>query len=290
MSQSRARWLSFAVLGAVLVLVFALSQLGYLQPVRGTVRTVLSPVQAVMTNLGTRAGKSAFSIRELQDLRQRTSELQAEVNRLQVENARLAELQRENEKLRQLLNFTRNNPWYDYRAAAVVGHRFGEDTSNLLFSILIDVGARDGVAKGMPVVTDRGLVGRVTAVGPTVAEVLLIIDPSSAVNGRVVNSRATGLVRGNIDGGLVMERIPQGETISPGDIVLTSGLGGNIPDKLVIGQMTEVFHRDLDMFQSARIRPTVDFGKLETVLVITTFTPRGFDEPLEPADGEENTD
>jgi rod shape-determining protein MreC len=87
-----------------------------------------------------------------------------------------------------------------------------------------------------------------------------------------------------------MERIPQGETISPGDIVLTSGLGGNFPDKLVIGQMTEVFHRDLDMFQRGRIRPTVDFGKLETVLVITTFTPRGFDEPLEPGDGEENTD
>jgi rod shape-determining protein MreC len=243
-----------------------------------------------MTNLGIRAGNSAFNIRELQDLSQRTGELQTEVNRLQVENARLTELQRENEKLRQLLNFTRNNPWYDYRAAAVVGHRFGEDTSNLLFSIFIDVGARDGVAKGMPVVTDRGLVGRVTAVGPTVAEVLLIIDPGSAVNGRVVNSRATGLVRGNIDGGLVMERIPQGETISPGDIVLTSGLGGNFPDKLVIGQMTEVFHRDLDMFQRGRIRPTVDFGKLETVLVITTFTPRGFDEPLERGDGEENTD
>ena len=290
MSQSGTHWLSLAVLTAVLVLVFALSQLGYLQPVQGTVRTVLSPVQAVMTNLAARAGKSAFSIRDLPDLRQRASDMQTEVNRLQVENALLAELQRENENLRQLLNFTRNNPWYDYRAAAVVGHRFGGDTSNLLFSIFIDVGARDGVAKGMPVVTDRGLVGRVTAVGPTVAEVLLIIDPGSAVNGRVVNSRATGLVRGNIDGGLLMERIPQGETISPGDIVLTSGLGGNIPDKLVIGQMTEVFHRDLDMFQSARIRPTVDFGKLETVLVITTFKSRSFDEPLGPADGEENTD
>jgi rod shape-determining protein MreC len=65
-------------------------------------------------------------------------------------------------------------------------------------------------------------------------------------------------VRGNIDGTLTMERIPQNEKVNPGDIVLTSGLGGNFPDKLVIGQVTEVLQRDQDMFQTARIRPTVD--------------------------------
>ena len=89
-------------------------------------------------------------------------------------------------------------------------------------------------------------------------------------------------IRGNIDGGLVMERIPQGETVSPGDIVLTSGLGGNFPDKLVIGQITEVLQRDSDMFQTARVRPTVDFGKLEEVMVIVNFTPTDFERELQP--------
>jgi len=120
-----------------------------------------------------------------------------------------------------------------------------------------------------------------------VAEVLLLIDPSSAVNARVQNSRITGIVRGSIDGGLVMERLPQGEKVSPGDIVLTSGMGGQFPDKLVVGQITEVLQRDLDMFQSARIRPTVDFGKLETVLVITAFTPTNFERELQPVPGQE---
>jgi rod shape-determining protein MreC len=87
-----------------------------------------------------------------------------------------------------------------------------------------------------------------------------------------------------------MERIPQGETVSPGDIVLTSGLGGNFPDKLVIGQVTEVLQRDSDMFQSARIRPTVDFGKLEEVMVIITFTPTDFERELQSPFGEEDTD
>jgi len=143
--------------------------------------------------------------------------------------------------------------------------------------VYVDVGARDGIAKNMPVMTERGLVGRVTAVGPNSAQVLLLIDPASAVNALIQNSRATGMVRGNIDGTLLMERIPQSEKLNSGDIVLTSGLGGNFPDKLVIGQITEVLQRDQDMFQTARVRPTVDFGKLETMLIITSFKPVDFE-------------
>lgn len=289
MSDTRTRWLTIGLIGALLLLGLALGQLGYLQPVRNVTRALLAPFQAGLTNAGTDISDLMRSARDLRDLRQRNAQLQAENNRLSVENARLTEVENENERLRQLLNFTRSNPWYDYKAAAVVGHKLGADTSNMLFSIFIDVGARDGVAVDMPVITDRGLVGRVTAVGPNVAEVLLLIDPASAVNARVSNSRVPGIVRGNIDGGLVMERIPQGETISPGDIVLSSGLGGNFPDKLVIGQVTEVFQRDLDMFQSARIRSTVDFGKLETVLVITTFTPTDFERELQPASSQEDS-
>jgi rod shape-determining protein MreC len=287
-SYSRTRWLSFGVMAVVLALGLVLSQLGYLQPVRDLARTLFAPLQIGMADLAIGAGKSTLNLRDIQSLRQRYEQLQAEANRLSVENARLAEVQQENMRLRQLLNFTRNNPQYDYRAAAVVGQKIGEDTSNLLFSIFIDVGARDGVATGMPVVTDRGLVGRVTRVGPNVAEVLLLIDPASAVNGRVLNSRVTGVVRGSLDAGLVMERIPQGDAVHPGDIVVTSGLGGNFPDKLVVGQVTEVFHRDADMFQSAHIRPTVDFGKVETVLVITTFTPVDLGGTASPSPGEEN--
>jgi rod shape-determining protein MreC len=289
MIETRTRWLAIGLVGALLLLGLALGQLGYLQPVRNATRALLVPFQAGLTTIGTDVSSLLRSARDLRYLRQRNAELQAEANRFSVENARLTEVERENERLRQLLNFTRSNPWYDYKAAAVVGHKIGEDTSNLLFSIFIDVGARDGVAINMPVITDRGLVGRVVAVGPNVAEVLLLIDPVSAVNARVQNSRVTGIVRGNIDGGLVMERIPQGEVISPGDIVLTSGLGGSFPDKLVIGQITEVLQRDSDIFQRARIRPTVDFGKLEEVLVIVTFT-SNLEPELQSPLREEDTD
>jgi rod shape-determining protein MreC len=284
-SRPRTHWPSYAVMAIVLAVGLVLSQLGYLQPVRDVARTLFAPLQIVMSNITIGVGKSAISLRDVQLLRQRAEQLQVEVNRLSVENARLVEVEQENLQLRQLLNFTRNNPQYDYRAAAVVGQKIGEDTSNLLFSIFVDVGARDGVAPGMPVVTDRGLVGQVTRVGPNVAEVLLLIDPANVVNGRVLNSRVTGIVHGSVDAGLVMERIPQGEAVRQGDIVVTSGLGGNFPDKLVIGQVTEVSQRDSDMFQTAHIRPTVDFGRLETVLVITTFAPLDLEGTLSPGPG-----
>ena len=70
-----------------------------------------------------------------------------------------------------------------------------------------------------------------------------------------------------------MRYIAQGEEVQAGDIVLTSGLGGNYPKRLVIGQVTTVHQRDIDLFQEAEVRPTVNFGRLEVVMVITDFTP-----------------
>jgi rod shape-determining protein MreC len=86
------------------------------------------------------------------------------------------------------------------------------------------------------------------------------------------------VVEGQVGGSLVMKYIPQGEAVNVNDIVLTSGLGGNFPKKLIIGQVTAVRQRDIEMFQEAEVRPTVDFNNLEIVLVITNFQPIGLEE------------
>ena len=125
----------------------------------------------------------------------------------------------------------------------------------------------------MPVVTERGLVGHIHKVGANWAKVLLIIDPSSSVAALVQSSRAPGLVSGRLGQDLVMDYIPQEETVSVGDVILTSGMSGNYPKSLLIGQVLEVEQRDIDPFQRAIVRPSVNFEKLETVLVITTFEP-----------------
>jgi rod shape-determining protein MreC len=277
MTATRNRQLYIALILALLFLGFAMDRLGYMSAVRTFVQTALVPLQEAITqgaqNVSGRLEQSA----SVQAIQAKNDELEALNNKLMVDNVRLREFERENELLRQLLNYSRSNPQFNYQTTTVIGRSIGTDPTNLLYFSYVDVGARVGIAENMPVITDRGLVGRVTAVGPNLAQVLMLIDPASAVNAIVQNSRVTGLVRGNIDGTLTMERIPQDEKINPGDIVLTSGLGGNFPDKLVIGQVTEVLKRDQDMFQSARIRPTVDFGKLETMLIITSFKPVDFE-------------
>jgi rod shape-determining protein MreC len=273
MEQTQNRWVLFFILLFFVLLVLALGWAGQLEPLEGLPSYLTTPLQRGLSLISSDVNDSLTSARDLRELRQHNAELQRLADSLMIENVRLKEAESENQTLRQLLNFTRANPWYEYKAATVAGQVIGHDSSNLLYYFIIDVGSNDGIAHNMPVITDRGLVGRISAAGPVSSQVLLVIDPSSSVNAFVQSSRATGLVQGEIGGGLVMKRIAQGEEVRVGDIVLTSGLGSNFPDKLVIGQITEVKQRDVDLFQQARVRSTVDFSKVEVVLVITNFEP-----------------
>ncbi len=255
----------------------ALDQNDDLQPLEDLALSVMVPIQEKLISVADGISDFVQTTQEVRELRRRNEELQALADSLMIENVRLKEVEAENETLRRLLKFAEANPTHSYKAAEVKGRVIGRDPSNFLSYLIIDLGSEQGIERGMPVVTERGLVGRITDVGSNWAKVMLIIDPSSSVNALVQSSRATGVVEGQIGEGLVMRYIPQGETVNVNDIVLTSGLGGNFPSKLIIGQVTSVYQRDIEMFQEARVRPTVDFSKLEFVLVITNFLPTEFE-------------
>jgi rod shape-determining protein MreC len=259
--------LSLTIVGLVL------HETGNTQAVENLILRPVTPVQDHLSGLANDLNDLVQTFRDLQELRHRNEQLQSLADSLMIETVRLKELESENETLRQLLEFTQANPTSGYRAAEVVGHVIGQDPSNLLRSIIIDAGTGDGVAEGMPVVTDRGLVGRIVEVSSRSSKVLLITDVSSSVNAIIQSSRATGIVEGKVDGGLMMKYIPQTVTVNVGDIILTSGLGATFPKRLVIGQVTAVQKLDIEMFQRAEIKPTVDFERLEIVLVITNFEP-----------------
>jgi rod shape-determining protein MreC len=125
----------------------------------------------------------------------------------------------------------------------------------------------------MPVVTERGLVGRITDVYSSGSRVLLITDSNSSVNAILQNSRLRGIVSGRAGQSPVMDYLPQDKPVSVGDIVVTSGEGGNFPAGIPVGQVVEVERNDVEMFQRAIVRTTVDFSTLEDVLVVTNFMP-----------------
>jgi len=98
------------------------------------------------------------------------------------------------------------------------------------------------------------------------------------VNAITQSSRSTGIVQGRPAGAPVMKYIPQGDEVNVGDIVLTSGLGGNFPNRIVIGQIVEVRRQDIELFQSAEIQPSAPLEKLEMVMVMRNFQPSDISE------------
>jgi rod shape-determining protein MreC len=270
LNRPRSHSWTLLVLAIVAIAALILHESGQLQPVEDLAQYVISPVLRSFDSLVGGTADLFSTYRDARELRTENRQLQEENNQLITENIRLKEYEAENATLRDLLKFTRNNPNYATLAADVIGR----DPSPYLSTIIINIGDNRGLKPGMPVITGgSALVGRVMQVNPRTAQVQLLEDVSSAVNAMIQSSRATGLVRGQPDGTLTMEFIPLEEKVQPGDIVLTSGLGGDLPRALVVGQVASVARRDIDLFQSAALRSAVDLNRLEVVLVITNFEP-----------------
>jgi rod shape-determining protein MreC len=255
------------VLVALALLVLSLS--GFLDSLQGAALTPLAAVQEWISVRLTTLRNVLAAPSDVAVLRQENAALQEEVARLQREVIGLREQAAEAEILGGLLNYARSSPESRYVAANVIGH----DASPYLRSIWIGSGSEDGIARGMPVVTERGLVGRVVEAFPTASRVQLITDPQSAVNVRLQDSRADGITVAQANGELWVDQINQGVQIAPGELVLTSGLGGGYPPDITVGQVASVRSRDYELFQKAVLQPGVDFEDLEIVLVITSFQP-----------------
>ena len=249
------------------IILLALS--GY---VNSAIRTSISPLVIGQEWLSTRfvAIYEFFTVpRDVYSLRQRNAELEDEVSKLQTSVIGLQEQLKEADVLYALLNFARARPENQYVACSVIGR----DPSPFFHYVIIDHGSDDGIRHGMPVVTEQGLVGRVDAVISNAARVQLINDIGSAVNIHLQNSKSEAVLRGAVTGDISIDMVNQDIAISPGDLVLTSGLGGNYPSDILVGQVASVKKLETDLFQTAVVQPAVDFSNLKAVLVITNFKP-----------------
>jgi rod shape-determining protein MreC len=275
-----SRSLQTATLALLVIGILLLALGGYLTPLS---RLALSPFVGVQTWLAERyqAVRDYLTApRDVTRLTQRNAELEAEIARLQSQIIELQQQNSELEVLSALLDFARTHPGPEYLTAAVIGR----DPSPFLHYIIINRGSDDGLRRGMPVVSSQGLVGRVAAVTAGAARVQLITDPGSAVNVRVQPSGAEALLTGSITGELSIESIPQEANVQIGDLVLTSGLGGNYPPDILIGQISGVSKLPVELFQTASVQPIVEFSNLKVVLVITNFQPANI-APLIPTPG-----
>ena len=253
---------------------------GYLSPLS---RVALSPFVDIQTWFATRfqaIQDFMTAPRDMTLLSQRNAELEAEIARLQAEIIEFQQENTERQVLSALLDFARSHPENEYLTAAIIGR----DPSPFLHYVIINRGSDDGLLRGMPVVSQQGLIGRISAVTSSASRVQLITDPDSAINVRIEPSGAEAILSGSITGDVSLDLVPQDTVINPGDLVLSSGLGGNYPPNILIGQVASVRQRQFELFQTASVQPVVDFSKLEIALVITNFRPVDIT-PLIPTPG-----
>jgi rod shape-determining protein MreC len=272
MTRLQARSILVVALLAASLGLLGLNQSGLLAPVKNVLSFPLITVQKWAAQTWNGAANLFHPALDAAALAQRNAELEAQVTELQAKLVKLDEDEADLKILSGLLNYARSQPENHYLAANVIGR----DPSPFLSYILLERGSNSGVTKDMVVVTDNGLVGRVVEVTSAASKVLLITDSSSAVNARLQKSREAGVVAGQLAGGLQMQYISQQAVMEPGDLVLTSGLGGTYPADIVIGTVNAVHKLDYEVLQNADLTPGADFKRLEMVLIITNFKPVSF--------------
>ena len=178
-------------------------------------------------------------------------------------NNALREMELSNERMRSLLGFQMS-----LQRQAVAAEVVGKDPSIWFKTVIINKGRHDGVDRGMPVVTPLGIVGLTTEVSGNFSKVLLVVDQNSAVDALAQHTRARGTIKGEPSGALSFEYVLRRHDISPGDVVISSGLDNVFPKGLRIGYVQRVNKPNAGIFQEVLVTPYVDFEKLEEVLVV----------------------
>lgn len=178
--------------------------------------------------------------------------------------ASLKEAQNENARLRELLNFQEK-----MKLETIVARVIAKDVSTEFRAVRLNRGESAGIKKGMAVITYEGVVGRVMRTTASTADVVTILDLLSAVDGVIERSRARGVVEGLTDELCQLKFTLRTDDIQVGDLLLSSGLGGVYPRGVAIGTVLRVKKKQFGITQDVEVKPTVDFTKLDEVMVVT---------------------
>jgi rod shape-determining protein MreC len=262
---------------AILLLLFALVLMSLRAKQRKEVEyfdallmEICSPVQKAATLVIKTVQGTFQQYIFLVNLEKENRMLKQKIAGLQEENHQMREMKLANERLRRLLQFREKN------SPSMIGAEvIGRDPSSWFRAVTIDKGERDGVEKGMAVISPTGVIGQILKTAPHYATVLLLTDYNSAIDSIVQRTRAKAIVEGMGENRCQLKYLRRAEEVAVGDVVVTSGWSGNFPKGLMVGEIKKVDKKGYGVFQYAELVPSVDLTQLEEVFVIT--------EPLSPS-------
>jgi len=237
--------------------------------------TVLRPFEVAAERIARPFEDVYGYFRGLVHAKRENGRLRAELDRLRQQSIQSQADREDNVKFRALLRFI-EGPRFPQDYSPVNGRVISAAPSDFNQQVLISVGSDHGVRRDAPVVTQDGLVGRVTDLTGSAARVMLVTDEESAVPALDQKTGAVGLVRvGQRQGQLILDRVPKEQAVSEGDLIVTAGTQSKaypslFPRGIVIGKVTSVGQTDTASFKSIQVEPFVNFGSLDQVTVLVT--------------------
>ena len=263
-----APWLMTALLlGNFILMAWDAKVEGGERVIRAWTETVADFVQSPVTTVTASISNYFSSIANLRSAQDENGQLRQKIQELEVEVKQKADLDSENARLRKLLDLKEQSK-YKVLTARIIGR----DPSAWFDSAIINRGSLDGVRLNMPVVTDGGLVGRVTAVSPLTAQVDLITRDKSgigAVVGQIGDSSALGVVTGTSKKELLEMKYVTGSTdVQVGQSVFTTGQDGIFPPGLKIGDIVNLVSGSATTPHQIEIQPAARLGSMQEVGVL----------------------
>ena len=237
--------------------------------------TVLSSVQKGVSAVTSGVTGTFNAVHELSRLREENKELTERLKNYELLQRANSDIKKENERLKEQLDFSETFQEKNYPAKII-----SRNPDSLYSAFTINKGSRHGLRKGMPVLAIQegviGLVGKIVTVGAGTSLVMPIYDTKCSVSARIQKTRDIGLVsgEGSSDSPLSMSYIKKRvlNELQIGDLIVTSGEGGNYASDIPIGSISEIKVLDYDSSLSIKIAPVIDFSRIEMVIVSDRFS------------------
>ena len=239
---------------------------GPLHSAQSTVSGLVSPVKAASGGVSTAEDAIAGAVADATADPQTLTALREQNEQLRATIAQLEEYRQEAERLEGVLALRDA-----FDATAVTGRVLSRSLDPWNLVVTIDKGTNDNVRAGMPVLGSSGLVGQVIATTPFTADVRLLADPQSGVAVMVQSSRDEGILRGNLDGLLYLEDMDEDAQVKPGDVVITSGLGGGFFRGIMVGTVVKVDERPGSIQRTVVVEPNAHTAAYEEATVIISM-------------------
>lgn len=264
----RPTLLFIVVLSLLFVLMSLSSRTRYVGETRTmferTVMTIFSPVPKAVNWIGRSTSDMYHGYLDMRRAVNENLELHRKVIDLTTENLKLRQSETDLNRLRSLLGYSEELSMPTTMAQAIM-----LDTSGRFKSIILDRGSNAGISVNDAVVNASGLIGRVVLTTRDMAKVQLVTDANSSVGVLIERTRRQGVLRGDGSGGAQMYDVPSLADVQPGDVVVTAGIDGVYPKGIPVGIITRA-EKGQDLFKNITVKPNVDAGSIEEVIVLQT--------------------